>query len=80
MLGRHLMHHLEEQGISVEYIVDRDSAIHCQKPVLSKDAEWPDIDIMVVTATYDYGEIYRFIKGKRPELEVMSLEHFIMEA
>ena len=47
--------------------------------MLSPEEEWPKADLFVVSATFDYGYIYRRIKQRVSDAYIVSLEHMIFE-
>lgn len=79
LLGRHLLRELEKNAIRVEFIVDRREIMNIDIPLYRPDEEWPYADIIIVTATYEYGQIYKMIKEKNGGMKILSLEHLIME-
>lgn len=79
LLGRHLIIEMEKNKILPEFIIDRNPNIKSQYPVYNVDDDWPDIQLIIVTAIYDYGKVFRLIKERKSEVEVISLEHIIME-
>ena len=79
LLGKHLIVELERYNIIPEFIIDRNPDIRSQYLVYGIDEDWPDIQLIIVTAIFDYGNIFKLIKKKYPQTEVVSLEHIIME-
>lgn len=79
LLGKHLIAELERYNIIPEFIIDRNSNVGSQYSVYGIDEDWPDVQLIIVTAIYDYGNVFKLIKKKRPQTEVISLEHIIME-
>lgn len=79
LLGKHLIAELERNHIIPEFIIDRNPNIKSQYSVYDIGDDWPDIQLIVVTAIYDYGNVFKLIKKKRPQTEVVSLEHIILE-
>ena len=79
LLGKHLLQHLLTENIKPVCIIDRNPNVICSFPVYSPEDEWPNGDLIIVSATFDYGYIYRKIKKKMPSVDVVSLEHIIME-
>lgn len=80
LLGRHLIFDMKEKNIIPECIVERNKDVNCLYEIVSPNDEWPDSDVIIVTATFDYGNIYRNIRKKNPDIRIVSLEYLIMEA
>ena len=78
ILGRHLIDDLSKSGIKPEFVIDRDLNKSCAFDIISPDDEWPIVDIIIVSATYDYGYIYHRIREKEYTCEVVSLGHILM--
>lgn len=79
LLGKHLIVELEKNNIVPEFIIDKNSNIKSQYSVYDINDDWPDAQLIIVTAIYDYGNVFKLIKKKRPQTEVVSLEHIILE-
>lgn len=64
-LGERLLDELEDTEIVVKCIIDQDAiAIDKSIQVLHPDDTIPDVDVIVVTASYYFGEIVRKMEGK----------------
>nr|WP_302141925.1 glycoside hydrolase family 99-like domain-containing protein [uncultured Schaedlerella sp.] len=79
LLGKHLITELEQNNMIPEFIIDRNQDIKSQYPIYGVDDNWPDVQTIIVSAIYDYGNVFHLIKEKQPDVEVVSLEHIIME-
>lgn len=79
MLGRHFIAQLIQLNYDVVYVVDRRKNIESNIPLYGLDDKWPESDYIIVTAAYEYGEIYRYIKQKDDKIKIVSLEHLIMD-
>lgn len=79
LLGKHLITELEKNNIIPEFIIDRNQDIKSQYPIYSVNDDWPETQLIIVTAIYDYGNVFNLIKKKQPQAEIVSLEHIIME-
>lgn len=77
-LGKHFVNELAESGIKVLYAIDRKENILSEIKVYSMDDEWPEADVIVVTATFDYENIYNSITQKS-KIKVISLEDVLYE-
>ena len=77
MLGRHLRRELEDSSICIEYIIDRKAdALWTGIKVYAPDDDFPEADMIVVTATYAYTEIRKQLK-KRGYGNIVSLNEII---
>lgn len=64
-LGERLLKELEHTDITVKCIIDQNSAeIQSELPVFSPEDQLPEMDVIVVTASYYYHEIKEKLKGK----------------
>ena len=79
ILGRHFRNECIQSKVTVEYIIDRQKeGIHTNVPVYLPEEVFPEVELMVVTAVYDYDEIYKKLKEKN-DCRVISLETLIFE-
>lgn len=78
MLGKHLLKELEGKAVRISYVVDRKSEIQSSFVSYTPDEKWPEVEAVVVTATYAFSEISKQIKEKGFK-RVISLEEIIME-
>lgn len=79
LLGKHLIFDLKMDDIEPICIIDRNVNVDSEYTVLSPEEEWPKADLFVVSATFDYGYIYRRIKQRVSDAYIVSLEHMIFE-
>lgn len=78
-LGRHFVKELENSNIRIRYIVDHQKhRIFANFPVYLPEDDLPEADIIVVSATYYFDEIYQKLCGKGM-CNVVSLEQIIGE-
>ncbi len=77
--GKHLCRELQGSGVEVAYLVDRNAAAlqTGYRTYLPSD-ELPEADLMVVTATYEYGGIYSDLADKGT-VKIISLESILRE-
>ena len=81
LLGKHFFEELRGSGIVIKYIIDKNKeGIYAEVPVYLPEEKLPEVELIVVTATFAYGSIYKLLKEKGISSEVISLEHIIMEA
>jgi hypothetical protein len=79
ILGRHLYNELYNTRINVRYIVDQQKdKIHVTSPVYLPTENIPDVDALIVSATFFYDEIYRILKAKGIR-NIISLETILYE-
>lgn len=77
MLGLHVVKELEGSKISIKYGVDqRGRDIRQTFPILKKEDSFPEVDAIIVSTTYDFGEIYHVLKEK-VSCSIISLEEII---
>ena len=78
-IGKRLYQELYQEGIRVEYVIDRNSAqsgfgVRCLLP----EDELPETDMIIVTAICDYEEIKDALEP-RVMCQLISLEKIIFE-
>lgn len=79
MLGLHAVRELENSPIQIKYGIDRRGKdIKQTFPVLREEDAFPEVDAVIVSVTYDFGEIYHTLKS-RLNCPILSLEEIIME-
>lgn len=77
--GKHLYSELRESEVEVQYIIDQQGdKIHADVPVYLPEEMWPEVDAVIVAATYHYSEVYRFLK-ERGVKKIISLETLLHE-
>lgn len=65
MLGKHLIEELNHSSIVLKYGIDRRTdGINLNIPVYSLKDDLPEVDIIIVTATYDYENIRKTLQEK----------------
>lgn len=80
ILGRHLYSELQGSEIQVEYFIDQQGSsagAECRTYLPSEKI--PEIDLVIVTAVYHYGEIYCKMKDKGIR-NIVSLQTILFEA
>lgn len=76
-IGERLLYELEESGITVKCIIDQDnSLIQHHISVISPNDKIPDVDVVVVTASYYFDEIKERLNGKVSG-DIISIEDVI---
>ena len=79
ILGRHLLREVLDDNIKVSYIVDRQrDKLHVDIPLYLPTEELPDVDAIIVAATFYYSEIAELLKEKGIK-NIISLETMIRE-
>lgn len=80
ILGRHLLKELESGVVHIEFAIDRKvDALHTGIKTYSPEDDFPKTEMIVVTATYAFPEIYRQLT-ERGYSNIISLEEIIMES
>lgn len=79
-VGRHLMKELEGSQIKIHYIIDNNAYVDCGGiPVYGSDSKLPDVDVIIVTVTYAFSEIFKSLKTHK-DCPVISLEEIVFES
>lgn len=79
-VGNHLMKELEGRQIKIQYIIDNNGLVDCGMiPVYDLDSELPEVDVIIVTVTYAFSEIYDALKA-HTDCPVISLEEIVFES
>ena len=79
MLGMHVVKELEGTSVFIKYGIDqRGNDIRQKFPIFKVEDELPEVDAIIVSATYDFGQIYHELK-KRTSIPIVSLEEIIGE-
>lgn len=77
MLGKHLIEELKNTEVEIVYGIDRRSdGINVDFPIVSPNDDLPQVDAIIVTATYDYENIKKKLKDKI-ECAIFSLTELI---
>lgn len=78
-LGERLYDELENTGIEVRYIIDKNAdAIYADVDVVTPDDELKPVDVIVVTAIYYFDEIEENLSDK-VDCPIVSLEDILYE-
>lgn len=76
-LGRHLCHDLEDSNITIAYGLDkRSESMSSNIKLLSMSDELPSVDVIIVTATFDFATIKEQLQ-KKVECPIISLSDVI---
>lgn len=78
MLGKHLLEELKDSDIQIVYGIDRNTNMQSIVPVYSPDDDLPEVDTVVVTATYAYVEIASVLNSKGCK-KIVSLAEVLSE-
>lgn len=79
MLGRHFIDEAGKADIKIKYVIDKNRKLSKPEvPLFYPEDELPEVDAIVVTAIYVYGEIYELLKKKGIK-NIISLEYLITE-
>ncbi len=76
--GKHLCRELSDNGIQIAYIVDRNAAgLNTACRTYLPSDQLPEVDLMIVSATYEYGNIYKNMvnKGMGKVISLQSILH-----
>lgn len=77
--GKHLCSELLSSKVELKYIIDRQKDKICAEvPVYLPEEMWPEVEAVIVAATYHYEDIYRFLK-ERGIKKIISLETLLRE-
>lgn len=79
MLGKHLYEELKDSKIEISYAIDRIGGYASHLKVVTPQDKWDDVDVIIVSATFDYKNIRQLIKTKL-KADVISLEEIVMES
>ncbi len=80
ILGRHLYKQLSNTRINVKFIIDQQKdKLHTEVPVFLPSGNIPEVDVVIVSATFFYDEIYQALKGKGVR-KIISLETILYES
>lgn len=79
-MGKHLYEELKNSEITIDYAIDKNAMMmrHSLLILELKD-DFPPVDAIIVTATFDYDNIALFLK-KKTSSPIISLEEIIAEA
>ena len=76
--GCKLYEELKNSNIVVKYVIDK-RMIETDIEVVTIDDDFKEVDIIIVTAIYEYNEIVKELK-KKTKSPVISLEQVVYEA
>lgn len=78
-LGKRLYKDLQESGVIVKYVIDRDKKLQNEKyTLLSPEDDFPQLETIVVTAPFEFQEI-REALSKKTDAKIISLKEIIDE-
>lgn len=78
-LGERLLDDLKGIGIEVAYAIDKNaSALYSEVEIYTPDDELPEVDAIIVTATFYFEKIEEMLAGK-VDCPVISLEEILYE-
>lgn len=77
--GERLYDELKNSEVEVKYAIDRNAeGIYSEVEVLRPEDKLPDVDMIIVTAVYFYGQIAESL-GKVTDCNISSLEDILYE-
>ena len=80
MIGLHLVKELEGTLINIKYGIDqRGNNIHQKFPIYRREDELPQVDAIIVSATYEFGDIYQYLRSKM-DCPIISVEEIVDES
>ena len=78
-MGNRLYDELKQSDIEVKYVIDKNFAsVYSELEVLDPEEEFPEVDVVVVTATFAFDEIENSIENK-VNCPIVSLEDVVYE-
>lgn len=77
-MGKHLVASLEGTSIEVAYGIDRNTGVASPIKCYGIDEEWPEVDAIVVTVTFDFDNIEALIRRKAC-VEIIPLDTVIYD-
>lgn len=78
-LGKCLLQELEQSDIKVAYLIDKNQNRKIEKYALFSSEEYlPEVQIIVVTPSYDFSEISENLK-KYTKAEILSIDDILTE-
>lgn len=86
ILGKHLYSQLSGTGIDIKYVIDRrkeqlteqNKRLHVNMDLYLPSEPLPQVDVVVVTAIYDYENVFYYLK-KQGVKKIISLESILHE-
>lgn len=78
-MGNRLYDELKDSEIELKYAIDKNAAgTYSELNVIGKDDDFPEVDVLVVTATFAFDEIEDELSGK-VDWPIVSLEDVVYE-
>lgn len=78
-MGSRLYDELKESDVTVKYAIDKNAAsVYSGLEVIDPEEEFPEVDVVVVTATFAFDEIENSIENK-VNCPIVSLEDVVYE-
>ena len=78
-MGNRLYDELKQSDIEVKYVIDKNfTSVYSELEVLDPEEEFPEVDVVVVTATFAFDEIENSIENK-VNCPIVSLEDVVYE-
>lgn len=78
-MGNRLYDELKQSNIEVKYVIDKNAtSVYSELEVLDPEEEFPEVDAIVVTATFAFDEIENSIENK-VNCPIVSLEDVVYE-
>ena len=78
-MGNRLYDELKDSEIELKYAIDKNAAgTYSELNVIGKDEDFPEVDVLVVTATFAFDEIEDELSGK-VDWPIVSLEDVVYE-
>lgn len=78
VLGKHLYEELKHSDIEIAYAIDKKTMIHPEVEVLTAEETLPEVDAVIVTATFEFDEIRESLR-ERINAPIISLEEIVQE-
>ena len=78
-MGKHLYEELKDSKIEVAYAIDRNISGSGEMKVYNLNDKLPEVDAVVVSATFDYDAIYEQLSDK-VYCPIISLEEVVTNA
>ncbi|MCI8377739.1 MAG: hypothetical protein HFH72_04370 [Lachnospiraceae bacterium] len=78
-LGNRLYDELKDSAVQVKYAIDENTAgTYSEIEVIGPEGDFPEVDVIVVTAVFAYREIEEKLSG-RTDIPIVSLEDIVYE-
>lgn len=79
-LGARLCEELADSNVEITFIIDQGGGTFEGIANRTLEDDWEDVDMIIVTAIYDYDDILDRIHMVKPECNVISLEKLLLSA